>query len=68
MENKEQISYNQALAELERILNELRSDSCDVDTLAEKTRRAAELLKLCRAKLTRTESELEKVLNDLDVE
>lgn len=66
MENNQQLTYNQALVELERILSELRSDNCDVDRLAERTCRAAELLKLCRSRLTRTESELAKVLEDLD--
>lgn len=66
MEDNEQLTYNQALAELESILAELRSDNCDVDTLAARTSRAAALLKLCRARLTRTESELSKILEDLD--
>lgn len=67
MEDKEpKLSYNQAFKELEAILAELRSDACDVDTLAERTRRAAFLLNECRSRLTRTESELEKVLADLD--
>lgn len=66
MEDNEQLTYNQALAELERILAELRSDNCDVDRLAARTSRAAALLKLCRTRLTRTESELSKILEDLD--
>ncbi len=61
-----EISYNEALAELESILASLRSDNCDVDTLAERTRRAAALLKECRKRLTRTEEELSKVLEELD--
>lgn len=67
MENNNQaLSYNESLAELEKILAELRSDNCDIDTLAERTRRAAHLLSECRARLTRTEEELTKVLNKLD--
>ena len=67
MESSEQnISYNEALGELEQILASLRSEQCDGDTLAERTRRAAELLSLCRKKLTRTEDELAKVLDELD--
>lgn len=67
MDNKkEEPGYNEALAELERILSSLRSEQCDVDTLAERTRRAAELLSICRRKLTRTEDELAKVLEDIN--
>lgn len=61
-----ELSYNEALAELESILSSLRSESCDVDTLAERTRRAATLLAECRKRLTRTEEELNKVLEELD--
>ena len=65
MEN-ESLTYSQALAELEKILAQLRADNSDIDTLAERTRRAARLLSDCRAKLTRTEEELAKVLDELD--
>lgn len=60
------LTYNQALEELEKILSELRPDRCDVDTLAERTKRAATLLAECRSKLTRTEADLAKVLDELD--
>lgn len=60
-----QPSYTQSLAELEKILAELRSDSCDVDTLAARTRRAVELLKICRERLTTTEEELRSILASL---
>ena len=60
-----QPSYNQSLAELEKILAELRSDSCDVDTLAARTRRAVGLLKICRERLTTTEEELRSILASL---
>lgn len=60
------ISYSEALAELERILAGLRSEQCDVDTLVERTRRASFLLSLCRSKLTCTEEELAKVLEELE--
>ena len=63
---QEELTYNEALAELEGILASLRSDNCDVDTLAERTKRAATLLTECRNRLTRTEKELEKVLADLE--
>lgn len=58
-------SYTQSLAELEKILSELRSDSCDVDTLTTRTRRAVELLKFCRERLTTTEEELRNILQSL---
>lgn len=65
MEN-ESLTYSQALAELEKILAQLRADNSDIDTLAERTRRAATLLAECRARLTRTEEELYAILADFD--
>ena len=58
-------TYTSALAELEKILSELRSDACDVDTLTARTRRAVELLKFCRERLTTTEEELRTILQSL---
>lgn len=53
------------MSELESILAELRADNCDVDRLAERTRRAVELLQLCRNRLTTTEEELSAILKSL---
>lgn len=65
MENSN-MKYSEALAELEKILAQLRADNSDIDTLAERTRRAATLLSECRARLTRTEEELNKILAEFD--
>ncbi len=62
----EEMTYSAALAELEKILSQLRSDNCDVDTLAGRTRRAAELLEFCRSRLVATEEELEAILTRLE--
>ena len=57
---EQQPSFNQSLAELEKILAELRSD-----TLVQRTRRAVELLTFCRSRLTATEEELRGILASL---
>ena len=61
----DQPSYNQAIAELEKIVESLRSSATDVDTLTARTRRAVELLTICRSRLTTTEDELRTILNSL---
>ena len=61
----DQLSYNQAIAELEKIVESLRSSATDVDTLTARTRRAVELLTICRSRLTTTEEELRTILNSL---
>lgn len=58
----EQLSYNQALAELEGIVNTLQSANCDIDGMVALTRRAASLLQLCRSRLTTTEQQLRDTL------
>lgn len=61
----DELTYNQAVAELDRILREMQSDNCDIDRLTAYTRRAAELLRSCRARLTATDEELRTILADL---
>ena len=39
------------MAELESIVRKMESDSCDIDSLSAYTRRALELLKLCKERL-----------------
>lgn len=60
-----QITYSQALSELEKIVGELESEKIDVDSLAEKVRRASHLVKFCRAKLRSAEDEVKKALGEL---
>lgn len=66
MKPTNELNYSQALAELEQILTDLRSDSCDVDRLTALTARAVELLNHCRSKLTATDEELRDILKSLN--
>lgn len=59
-------SYEKSLAELEEILRTMQSDQCDIDRLAEMTKRATILLAACRAKLTATEEELRQILTSIE--
>lgn len=61
------LTYNQAVTELENILRTMQSDSCDIDRLATYTRRATELLTECRSRLTATDKELQAILADLTI-
>ncbi|MCM1504854.1 MAG: exodeoxyribonuclease VII small subunit [Muribaculum sp.] len=56
------MTYSQAIAELEEILRKMQSDALDIDMLASYTRRATELLTECRARLTATDEELKTIL------
>lgn len=61
-----ELSYNQAVGELDSILRTIQSDNCDIDLLTAYTRRATELLRECRARLTATDEELKAILTDLE--
>ncbi len=61
-----ELSYNQAIAELEDIMKRMQSDALDIDLLACYTRRATELLAECRSRLTATDEELRSILNSAD--
>jgi exodeoxyribonuclease VII small subunit len=60
------IGYADALAELERILDELDGDEVDVDVLGSRVRRAAELLRLCRDRISAARFEVEQVVAELE--
>lgn len=60
------ISYAQAYEELNSILSKIESGELDVDDLTSHVKKATELLKLCKSKLYDTESEIEKILNELE--
>lgn len=60
------LTYTEAVNELDAILRTMQSESCDIDQLTIYTRRASELLKECRKRLTTTDEELRTILSDLE--
>lgn len=52
-------SYAEATAELDAILSDLERDDLDVDVLAERVRRAAELLTWCRSRIRAASDEVD---------
>jgi exodeoxyribonuclease VII small subunit len=65
---EDEISYVDALAELERILDELDGDEVDVDVLGARVTRASELLRLCRDRIAGARFEVEQVVAELEAE
>ena len=60
-----EITYTAAFEELKEIVNQLENDSISVDELTEKMKRATVLMKICRDKLTKTEEEVNKTIEEL---
>lgn len=64
MEESKDISYAEALEELEKILADIESEELDLDTLSAKVKRAAFLTSECKKKLRETEKEIDKIFED----
>ena len=60
MEKK--INYEEAVRELQEIVSKMENDAFDIDQLSEKLKRAQQLIKLCRDKLTKTDKDIKKLL------
>ena len=63
---KKELSFSEAIAGIEEILQQIETGEPDVDELAGKVKQASELLKLCKEKLFRTEKEIEKILKEME--
>ena len=61
MAKKTTLSYSDAIAELETIVNEY-----EIDELQKCTTRSLELLKFCKSKLFETDEALQKILAELN--
>lgn len=61
--NKEPASYEQALAELDRLVAQMEGGQLPLDQLLDGYRRGAELLAYCRGRLQAVEEQV-KVLDD----
>jgi exodeoxyribonuclease VII small subunit len=64
-ESVEDVGYAEAVAELDGILADLDRDTIDVDDLARQVRRAAALIRHCRARITDARLEVERVVVEL---
>lgn len=62
----DKITYVDAFEELKAIISHLERGDIAVDELAEKVKRAVVLIELCKAKLTATEEEVNKVIESME--
>lgn len=63
MENKE-LTYSEAIAEIEQIISRLRNEQTGVDTLAAELKRATELIERCKAQLRKVESSVKEQMEE----
>jgi exodeoxyribonuclease VII small subunit len=62
----ENINYTQAFEELQAIVAEIENGQISVDDLSDKVKRASELIRLCKIKLTSTEENVNQILKDIE--
>ena len=60
------IKYEDALRELEQIVRLMESDELDIDQMGERLKRAQQLIRLCKDRLTKTDEEIKAILADSD--
>lgn len=63
---EEKLTYTSAMQELEEIVQKLQRPDCEIDQLCQLTERSVKLLAFCKDKLTKTDEELVKLLEQID--
>ena len=63
MEKKE-MKYEEALRQLEDIVEKMENDELDIDQLSDQLKKAKKLVNLCKDKLTKTDAEIRKLLSE----
>lgn len=58
------MKYEEAMATLEQIVARMENKELDLDTMSEELKKAQQLIKLCKDKLTKTDQEIRKLLNE----
>lgn len=61
-----ELSFGEAIAELEAILRQIEAEETDIDELAGQLQRATGLLDLCRGKIRKAETEVNQIVADLE--
>ena len=59
------LTYETAQAELTAIAREIETGTVSIDTLAEKVKRASELIRFCQSKLRDTETEVNRIIGGM---
>jgi len=60
------LTYEGAMEELKEIALQIDNESVTVDVLAEKVKRASELIEFCQLKLKTTETEINQIIKKME--
>ena len=61
---RKDLKYEEAMATLEQIVARIENNELDLDTMSEELKKVQQLIKLCKDKLTKTDQEIRKLLNE----
>jgi exodeoxyribonuclease VII small subunit len=62
---KTEISYQDAVREIEETIRKIESGELNVDQLTDKVKRVSVLLEICRKKLKTAEEEIVKIIEEM---
>lgn len=60
---KQEPKYEEAVRQLEAIVEKLENNELDIDELSTELKKAQQLISLCKDKLTKTDAEIKKILD-----
>lgn len=63
---EKKITYTEAFSELQEIVKKMENADISVDELTQNIERASFLIQVCRDKLTKTETEVNKIIEKND--
>lgn len=66
--SSEELSYEQAYFELQSIIGSIENDAVSIDDLAQKVKRAGELVHFCRMRLRTAEREINSLIKQMNEE
>lgn len=61
---KKEFNYEKSVAQLESIVHRMESGEMDIDSLCDELKTAMSLIKQCKDKLTKTDEEIKKLLEE----
>lgn len=60
------MNYEEAVQQLESIVQRMENDELDIDELTTELKKAQQLIKMCKAKLTKVDEDIKKILSQED--
>lgn len=56
--------YEEAIRQLEDIVEKLENNELNIDEMSKQLKKAQQLIKLCKERLTKTDAEIQKILSE----